>query len=834
MEVRLSVTSLPDSGIRHLASEMKLLCLLLTLAFPAILIQTTFASSPLLSNILPRGGQRASEMELNFHGDRLNDAVEVMTYSQGFTFGPIEILGPKHVKTKVTISKDAKLGEHLMRIRTKSGLSFVKSFWIGQFGSLPEKEPNSDFSSPQPVQMNGTVEGVLENEDVDYYVINAKKGQRISAEVEGIRLAGAFYDPYLAILNSERFELAASDDTSLLLQDSFVSIIAPTDGNYIIQIRESSYTGNANCRYRLHIGAFPRPSAAYPAGGQAGTDLEVKLIGDPGGDSTRTVTLPSDSDEIFMIRAEADGLLSPAPNPIRVSPFPNILEAEPNNSLAQASPTTVALPAAFNGIINEDGDQDWFHFNAKKGQRFIFHAHAKSIGSPVDTVLNIYGPDKKHIISNDDDSGLQDSKIDFTAPVDGEFTLRVRDHLKKGGSGYVYRVEAQPISPSLSLSIPYFGRADYQSRQMIYVAQGNRFATRINAARSNFGGELLLDALGLPEGVSLKTNPMHTSVNSGVLLFEAAADAPIQGALVDLIGRHSDPEKKISGSFAQPLDFVLGQPNNTVYYKSKAPKFAVAVVEKLPFEINVEAPKVPLVRNGTLGLRVKVNRQEGFDAAITLRHLWHPPGISSQPTIQIPKGENEITYTLTANSGATLRTWHLAVMAEADAGNGQILASSELIPLTVAEPYLGIKIEMAAVEQGKEGQVLCKLTQATPFEGKAKVKLLGLPAKVVAPEIEIDKTTTEISFPVTIAPDSPKGQHKNLFCHLTIPAANTFIPHNVGHGGVLRIDPPPKKPAPKPTPAPEKKTEPATVAKAPPTKKPLSRLEKLRLEAKNK
>ena len=813
---------------------MKLTRLLLVLAFPAMLTQSVFASSPALSNILPRGASRGTAIELNFHGDRLSDTVEVMAYTAGFTFGPIEVISPKHVKTKVTIAKEAALGEHLMRIRTSSGLSQVKSFWVGQFNNLAEKEPNSDFSSPQPVAMNTTVEGVLENEDVDYYVTAAKKGQRISAEIEGIRLAGSFYDPYLAILNTERFELSASDDTALLLQDSFVSVIAPADGNYIIQIRESSYTGNGNCRYRLHLGAFPRPIAVYPAGGQSGTDLEVKLIGDPAGDTTRTITLPPKADERFLIRAESDGLLSPAPNILRVSPFPNILETEPNNNLAQATAATVPLPAAFNGIISNDGDQDWFHFTAKKGQRFIFRAHAKSIGSPLDTILNLYGPDKKHITSNDDADNQQDSKIDFTAPVDGEFTLRVRDHLKKGGDDYVYRIEAQAISPNLSLTIPYFARADYQSRQMVYVARGNRFATRINAGRTNFGGDLLIEASGLPEGVTLKADPMHASVSSGVLLFEATAEAPLNGALSSLIARHADAEKKISGSFSQPLDFVLGQPNNTVYYKSIAPRFAVAVVEELPFEINVEPPAVPLVRNGTLGLRVKVTRKEGFDAPITLRQLWSPPGISSQPTIKIPKGKNEITYTLTANSGASLRTWKIAVMGESDAGKGQILASSPLVPLTISEPYLGMKIQMAAVEQGKAGQVVCKLTQSTPFEGKAKVKLLGLPAKVSAPEIEIDKTTTEISFPVSIAPDSPKGQHKNLFCHLTIPAAGTTIPHNVGHGGVLRVDPPPKKATPKPSPKPETKTAPPAVAKAAPPKKPLSRLEKLRLDAKNK
>ena len=131
----------------------------------------------------------------------------------------------------MAISPDAELGEHLMRVRTKSGLSGVKSFWVGQFETTEEVEPNSDFKEPQSITLNSTVEGILENEDIDYYLIEAKKGQRISAEVEGIRLGNSFYDPYLAIMNMDRFELAASDDTALLLQDSTASIVAPEDGN---------------------------------------------------------------------------------------------------------------------------------------------------------------------------------------------------------------------------------------------------------------------------------------------------------------------------------------------------------------------------------------------------------------------------------------------------------------------------------------------------------------------------------------------------------------------------------------------------------------------------
>ncbi len=106
--------------------------------------------------------------------------------------------------------------------------------------------------------MNSTVTGIADNEDVDYYVIDAKKGERISAEVEGLRLGISEFDPYVAILNAKRFELGSSDDAALVWRDGFTSVIAPEDGKYIIQVRESAYAGNGACIYRLHVGNFPR------------------------------------------------------------------------------------------------------------------------------------------------------------------------------------------------------------------------------------------------------------------------------------------------------------------------------------------------------------------------------------------------------------------------------------------------------------------------------------------------------------------------------------------------------------------------------------------------
>ena len=54
------------------------------------------------------------------------------------------------------------------------------------------------------------------------------------------------------------------------------SIVAPADGTYIVQVRESAYGGNGACQYRLHVGTFPRPTAVVPAGGKPGEEVEVR------------------------------------------------------------------------------------------------------------------------------------------------------------------------------------------------------------------------------------------------------------------------------------------------------------------------------------------------------------------------------------------------------------------------------------------------------------------------------------------------------------------------------------------------------------------------------
>jgi hypothetical protein len=210
--------------------------------------------------------------------------------------------------------------------------------------------------------------------------------------------------------------------------------------------------------------------------------------------------------------------------------------------------------------------------------------------------------------------------------------------------------------------------------------------------------------------------------------------------------------------------------------------------------------------------------------------LWTPPGVTAAVTHVIPEGQTEAFYPMNADGNAQARAWKLAVLGEADAGRGSVWVSTPPAALAVASPYVGLKIEMATAVQGQAADVVCKLEHLKPFEGKAKVILHGLPPACTSESLEreITKDDKEVVFKVQTAAATPAAQHKTLFCQVLVPEQGEQVAHNVGGGGILRVDAPP--PAKKDAPA----AKPAETAKPGEPAKRLTRLEQLRLEAEQK
>ncbi len=794
------------------------------LAVSVSLSSVATAVQPSLGAITPYGIQRGTDIEVQFSGARLGEAENLLLYSPGITVNKIEKVNDNAVKAALTVAPECRMGIHAVRVQTRMGVSNLRTFSVGALPTIDEKEPNSEFTEPQPVAMNSSVSGVVQNEDVDYFVVEAKKGQRIVAELEGIRLGNnVLFDPYLAILNEARFELSRSDDAALLRQDCLCAIVAPEDGKYIVQIRESAYGGNGNCKYRLHVGSFPRPTSVLPAGGRPGETLEVRWIGDPAGDFTEKITLPNEVNDDYGLFAKDDHGVAPSPNRIRVVDLQNTLEAEPNNGREQATPAVG--PGALNGILAEPGDVDYYKFTAKKGQQLDVRVHArKTLRSPLDSVLYIQN-DKGGNVASNDDSGGPDSYVRFNPPADGEYFVLIRDHLDAGGPDYAYRVELSPVERVTTVSLPEKQR--YVPTTMT-VHRGNRTAMMVNASRANWGGELQLQVEGMPPGMALVAPVMPANRSTVPVVFTAEADAPTGGALADLIGTPVDEKLQVPSKFYQRTMLVRGR-NNRDVWGHDSDRVAISLADEAPFKIEIVQPKVPIVRNGNMGLKIVATRKEGYEAAIRVRMLYNPPGIGSSGSISIPQGKNEAVIPVTANNGAAIGKWPIAVRATAAHAGGTIETSSQMAELEIADSFFGFAFTKAAGELGQETALVVNIEKKADFTEPCKVELLGLPAKTsTAAPVTITKDSTEMIFPIKIENDAKPNTYKSLVCRATIERDGELITHTLG-GGELRVDKPipPKvtaKPKPKPaaTPAPK-----PVVAKAAP-KKPLSRLEQLR------
>jgi hypothetical protein len=786
------------------------------------------AATPSLGAIRPTGGQRGTELEIVLSGARLGDAKEIIYYQPGITTLSITKLDDNNVKARIKIAPDCGLGLHDVRVRTATGISELRIFSVGALKEIVEVEPNNDFKNPQVIPNNVTVNGVADNEDVDYYVIDAKKGERISAEVEGLRLGISEFDPYVAILNAKRFELGSSDDAALVWRDGFTSVIAPEDGKFIIQVRESAYSGNGNCIYRLHVGNYPRATALIPAGGKPGETVTIKWIGDPTGDTNTTIKLPATFEREFGIQRQDDKGLSPYPNSFRLTSVGNVIESEPNDDQAHATPFTA--PMALNGVIGKPGDIDHFVFKATKGQVFDINCHARRLRSPLDPVMYLAKKGGGAMLGADDSFG-PDSYFRFQAPEDAEYVIWVIDQLGKGGQDYFYRIEVAPVEAKLVMTTQAEQIQLGSGVMALAVPKGNRQAILIYGNRADFGGDLNVSLANLPPGVSVETPVIPASQPVVPVLFTARPDAALASSLAQVSGKPVDPKVVVPSEFSQECILVYGQ-NNVNVWSRKVDRLAVAVTEECPYSIEIVEPKVPLVRSGSMGLKVRAIRKPGFKAPISVYLPWNPPGVGSGGGIAIPEGQNEAVIPMNADGGAELRTWKIVVQGASGVASGPIMVSSQLANLTISAPYVGLTYQAASVDQGKEVDMAIKVAKAIDFPGEAQVTLIGLPNKVTTDVKRITKDTTDLVFHIKTDKASPAGNHASLFCQVVITQNGEPIVHNIGTG-TLRIDVPlpPKPNAPAPAPAPMPVAAAPKPAAAPPAK-PLTRLEKLRLENK--
>jgi hypothetical protein len=799
-------------------STMTRIAFALSAAVAWVPVVAVRAAPPTIESVAPAVGQRGTEFTLTLTGSRLAGPQELLLYTPGVVCTKLTAKGDTEVVATLRAAADCRLGEYPFRLRTADGASELRTFRVTPFPVVLEQEPNDEPRQAQAVPLDSTVAGVIEAAGTDHFAVTLKKGQRLAAEVEGIRLGADVTDTVLTVFGPDGRELVANDDNPLFRQDPFVTLVAPADGVYVVQVRETNYDGGDNCRYLLHIGTFSRPAAVFPAGGPAGTEVTVSYWGDAAGDRTQTLKLPPAGTPFELYPSDGITPAAPTPQPFRVSPFPNVIEAEPNDDPRAATANPHGWPVACNGVIDKPGDIDHFRFRASKGDVIVVEAFAFRIGSPLDPVVAVLHPDGELLASNDDDE-THDSRLTVHIPADGEYRLRVADKRGQGGPRFVYRVELTRPKPGLTVFLAPPLRKT-QDRTVIAVPRGNRVTAFLGVRRDGFTGPVTITPGELPPGVTLTPAVVAAGEYLVPVVFEAAPDAPLGGKLVTFTGRSDDPRSAVTGGFSQPVTLVRG-PGDTVLHAVELDRLAVVVTPEAPFAVAITPPTAPLSADGTLDVTVTVTRAKDFTDPLEVSFPSLPPGVECPTAVVVPPGAGVVNVTLVASPEAEPGEWKLVAevrVARAARGardpllvgmNGLGMGgppaggpgrrprsralelapvASAITPINLVTAVIPGRFSPAAAEQGKSTRVVCEFEKPTPAPFTAKLD--GLPPRVVAEPVSVPAGADRVEFTVTVDPTTPVGTVKTLVCELAGTVNGQKVVYRVGRGGVLRVDVP--------------------------------------------
>jgi hypothetical protein len=659
-----------------------LLCsLILPVSLPA---QTSF---PMLGGVLPVGVKRGTTADVTVSvsgngGPNLYGAYKVLFADKGIQ---AEIVPPEkgwqppdpakpwalpyvgQVTMRVTVAPDVLPGTREFRIATRrAGTSSVGQLIISDEPELKEAEPNNAPEQAQLVTVPCVINGAIgQSEDTDAFKFKAEAGQELVFAVLCARLQDKIHDldphadPLIVLTDAQGKEMASNDDFNRA--DPLLRYKFAASGEYRIQIRDVGYKGNANWVYRLNITARPYVTGVLPCVVPIGASTDVQVVGVNIGTTAR-VTVPAGlMDGIVELPLQVgDQLTNPVPirvasgqaqtvlaYPVAMNTTGAVLAAL-SSEKDRGNVPSLSLPGSVNSALAQETVPHLYKFSAKKGEPWGFEVTARRVGSKMDAELKLRDAKGNVLAANDDTFG-KDSRIEWTAPNDGEFLLEVRDLAGKAGANYFYNISAAKLRPD-------FGIKCDTDRAMI--APGNRTTWYIQAERRHgFAGEIKIEVKGLPAGVTASALTVPANMTTGTIFLTAAPDAKQDAALVEVIGTATLPDE--NGKSAEVTHTAI--PITEVYLPGGGRGLypvqtqAVGITEANDLEVSANTQNITLKPGESVKIEMEIKRRADYNKPVTLDvRVQHLGGVFVNPLppgVTVDDGASKTLLSETENKG---------------------------------------------------------------------------------------------------------------------------------------------------------------------------------------
>jgi hypothetical protein len=472
-----------------------------------------------------------------------------------------------------------------------------------------------------------------------------------------------------------------------------------------------------------------------------GTKVKVHFAG-PNVDGVAPVELAVPKDAavttVWVAPKGKNGLYG-WPVALAVSEHDEVVEKEPNNEAAKAN--RIPVPGGITGRFETKGDVDYFAFAAKKGQRYIVEAHTHELYSPTEVYMVLKDPKGNQVAVT---NPLVAPRLDFTAAVDGDYSLKVEHLLYWGGPSESYRVTVTPFEPSFSLSL---GIDRYD------VAAGGTASITVMAARNGYTGPIELSVAG-PPGLTGKATikagqPAAPTLPAAVLTLQAKADLAMGAYPIFIQGKATINGKTVT-RYASVRQVVAQNLANLRYPpRHLLNQIGVAVTEKAPFSLTAKFDRAEAVRGLTATVTITATRAAGFVEEIALSTAPLPPTVMAVLK-NIPKSQNEVKIQVSFGVKARLGPLALSFTGKGRYQNREVMATSAPAFVNLVRPFT-LKVEPVPFKlgQGKKAKVKVTAARKGGYSGPITVQLRNLPANVTANPATIAAGKESVEIEVT-------------------------------------------------------------------------------------
>jgi hypothetical protein len=295
-----------------------------------------------------------------------------------------------------------------------------------------------------------------------------------------------------------------------------------------------------------------------------------------------------------------------------------------------------------------------------RGRRYSYFGTSgvgHAVGSPVyrvevhppGAVLSPNGLPEIEVAYRNDDGGPvygKDPYLEFIAPRDADYLVRIADTRGESGRAYAYRLTIAPPRPDFTVFV---------DQTNLNVAVGTRVPVTVRAYRhGGFDGPIQVQLAGLPAGLQASTGVILPGNNEASLTISSGSSADISSAT--------------SASFEVIAQATI---NGKTIIRRAALDGLVPVVTatRRPLDVrtvSVEPSVLELQPGERAKVRVAIARADGFKDRVNLRLLNLPFGLTVPDTgstgIVVAEEQNERDFTIVADAacGPLAQTLYLA------------------------------------------------------------------------------------------------------------------------------------------------------------------------------